>query len=90
MGSHEGEVPLAVPVPPPPAQVDLVPDPPASFVRPAWVDGQWLWVGRRWVWEAGRWVELREGTVYAAPRVYRRADGQLVWFRGKLKETSPP
>ena len=91
-GAHEGEVPIAVPFPPPPARVDLVQDPPPGFASPAWVDGQWLWLGRRWVWEPGRWVNLLPGTVYAGPRVYRRTDGQLVWFKGVLKregETPP-
>jgi len=63
-----------------------VQDPPASFKSPAWVDGQWLWLGRRWVWEPGKWVNLTPTMVYAGPRIYRRTDGQLVWFKGVLKD----
>ncbi len=86
-GSHAGEVPITVPYPPPPARVDVIADPPADMASPAWIDGQWLWLGRRWVWEPGRWVGLAAGTVYAGPRVYRRTDGQLVWFKGVLKSS---
>ncbi len=84
-GAHEGEVPVPVPYPPPAARVDVIADPPSKMTNAAWIDGQWLWLGRRWVWEPGRWVDLGPGDVYAGPRVYRRTDGQLVWFKGVLK-----
>ena len=87
-GAHEGEVPVPVPYPPPAAHVDIVPAPPSAMKNPAWIDGQWLWLGRRWWWEGGRWVDVKPGEVYAGPRVYRRTDGQLVWFKGTLKR--PP
>jgi hypothetical protein len=63
----------------------VVVDPPASFSNPVWVDGQWTWQGRRWLWEPGQWVDLEPGVAYAAPSLFRRGDGQLVWFRGKLR-----
>lgn len=78
-------MPVAVPYPPPAAHVDVVPEAPAAMKNAVWVDGQWLWLGRRWWWESGRWVDLLPGQVYAGPRVYRRTDGQLVWFKGVLK-----
>ena len=45
---------VAVPYPPPPARVEIVPDRPQDGA--VWVDGEWSWDGRRWGWKLGRWV----------------------------------
>lgn len=88
LGPQEQADPVVVPFPPPPARVDVVPDPPSELKTPVWVDGQWLWRGRRWVWEGGEWVDLVPGQVYAKPIVVRRSDGQLVWFEGTFRRDS--
>lgn len=85
LGPQEQADPVLVPYPPPPARVDVVPDPPPELKTPVWVDGQWFWRGRRWVWESGEWVDLLPGQVYAKPIVVRRSDGQLVWFAGTFR-----
>lgn len=82
---HPADVrPTIVPFPPPPARPDLIKDPPARMVNPAWIDGQWLWGGRRWAWQPGEWVDLQPNQVYALPRVVQRPDGDLVWVQGTL------
>lgn len=82
--SHEGETPIEVPYPPPPARVDVIADAPAGE-DVVWVDGEWVWRGRRWIWEAGEWVTLAPDKGYAPPRVVRRSDGTLVWFEGSIR-----
>ena len=38
-GPHEDEEPIAVPYPPPPGRVEIVPKPPAGQKNAVWVDG---------------------------------------------------
>ncbi len=87
--AHEGESPIQVPFPPPPAKVDVIGVPPAEMTDPVWVDGQWEWRGRAWVWEPGKWWSRPPGKYYAAPAIVRRMDGQLVWFAGSFRPFSP-
>jgi hypothetical protein len=88
--AHEGEDPVLVPFPPPPAKVDVIGDPPTDMTDPVWVDGQWEWRGRGWVWEPGKWWQRPAAQYWAAPAVVRRADGQLVWFAGSFRPFGSP
>lgn len=88
--AHEGETPIQVPFPPPPAKVDVIGVPPSEMADPVWVDGQWEWRGRAWVWEPGKWRSRPTSQYYAAPAIVRRADGQLVWFAGSFRPFGTP
>lgn len=64
---------VEVAYPPPPAQVEEIP----NGLRDescAWVDGHYMWEGRRWEWQPGRWVHPPAGCYYAGPIV--------AWARG--------
>jgi hypothetical protein len=82
-----------VPYPPPPAQVERVPERPE---RAVWVDGSWLWTGTRWRWRDGGWFEPPpQGVVYADWEI-RRPSGTSLRFAGAAwrdrsgAEVSPP
>jgi hypothetical protein len=55
---------LAVPYPPPAAEVEMIPPIPEQGA--VWVDGEWSWKGRRWVWEPGGWVLAPQNDAYYA------------------------
>ena len=54
-----------VPYPPPPAQVERVPNRPRSDA--VWVDGSWEWSGRLWRWKDGGWFAPPAPGVKYAP-----------------------
>lgn len=67
---------VAVPYPPRPPPVELLPPRPQPAA--VWVDGSWEWDGSRYTWQPGAWVLLPEGARRARWVVVRRAeDGQL-------------
>ena len=59
-------VDVAPPIPPPAAQVEVIPASPAPNWY--WVGGHWRWNGSRYVWVSGHWVEPRLGKVYVQAR----------------------
>jgi hypothetical protein len=81
---------VTVPLPPPPARVELVPPSPGHGA--VWIDGEWTFRHGRWAWTLGQWVvsppetffspwtEVRtaDGTLLHAPGVWRDANGQPV------------
>lgn len=76
--SHEGDRPVSVPYPPPPAQVEMVG--PAPDDDALWVDGSWQWTGETYAWSAGGWQHPPAGAAYAPPLCVRRDSGELVYF----------
>lgn len=71
---------IEVPYPPPPAQVEEIPNG-VSDASCAWVDGYYAWEGRRWEWQAGRWVRPVAGCYYAGPVVaWSKAGGERLYF----------
>jgi hypothetical protein len=58
---------ITVEFPPPPAQIEEIPEQLSDQSECVWVDGYWHWRGR-WVWIPGRWVMAPEGC-YRAPAV---------------------
>ena len=66
-----------VPYPPPPAQIEFVPDVPDGNV--AWVDGAWTWEGTQWRWKRGGWFSVPPGTAYAPWQTKRAPDGRLLF-----------
>jgi hypothetical protein len=79
-GEHGDETPVAIPFPPPPARVEVLPAPPSD--NALWRDGHWRWDETRFVWLPGRWVEPpRPGVVWAPPRTLRSKRGKL-WYLG--------
>ncbi len=70
----------AVPYPPPPARVELVPDSPGP--RAVWIDGEWLWNGRRWAWKEGSWVVPPPAYRFARWAVVFRSDGTVLYAQG--------
>jgi hypothetical protein len=84
-GPHVGDEPQAVPYPPPPALVTVVPEPPpGDRGERVWLDGEWQWKSGRWAWVAGRWERPPAPSAYWAPAVTARlGDGSLVHFVGR-------
>jgi hypothetical protein len=82
-GPHVDETPTLVPYPPPPARVEIIPDPPKEMKNPVWIDGEWQWKGRRWVWQRGQWEMPLPGGYYAPSATVALSDGTLAWFPGK-------
>ena len=80
VATHDGDAPVIVPYPPPPAQVEMVG--PAPDDQAVWVDGSWLWTGQAYVWNAGGWQHPAPGLGYAPPMVIRQTSGELVYFPG--------
>ena len=76
--SHEGDTPVRVPYPPPPAQVEMVG--PAPDDEAIWVDGSWQWTGQSYAWSAGGWEHPPPDAAYAPPACVRRANGELLYF----------
>jgi hypothetical protein len=85
-GSHtRDEQTIAIPYPPPPARVEVVPAMPKDIPGAVWVDGEWQWKGRRWVWSPGQWQAPLLGGYYAPPTVVRFEDGTLEYYAGTWK-----
>jgi hypothetical protein len=96
LSAHVTSELIEVSFPPPPARVELVPEPPPAAAA-MWIDGEWTWRGRKWGWRAGYWTEggagltyspwqvTRDdaGTLYFAPGAWHDADGGVV-------ESPPP
>lgn len=80
-GSHEGDMPVPVPYPPPAARAEVIPPQPSE--NAVWVDGYWMWKGSDYSWNAGRWVRPGPGTVYAPAMVVRRRNGELLFYPPK-------
>jgi hypothetical protein len=83
----------AIPLPPPPARVELVPPSPARGA--VWVDGEWTYRRGRWAWVLGRWVTPAPGTSFSPWTLVRRPDGELlhapgVWRDGGGRPVDPP
>lgn len=71
---------VEVAYPPPPAQVEELPNGLADATC-AWVDGHYAWEGRRWEWHAGRWVRPAPGCYYAEPVVaWSKAGEERLYF----------
>ena len=49
---------IDIDVAPPPARVEVVPEPRAGYV---WAPGYWAWRGHEHVWVAGHWIHERRG-----------------------------
>lgn len=81
-GPHPPHIQEFLPVayPPPPAQVEEIPN---GVKNPscAWEDGHYTWEGRRWEWQAGRWVVPAPGCYYAPPVVaWSKAGEERLYF----------
>jgi hypothetical protein len=86
-GSHDGDTPVSVPYPPPPALVEMIP--PRPDEEAVWVDGTFTWNGARYDWTPGGWERLVEGAYYAPPNTVRRRNGELLYYRGVWHLPSP-
>jgi len=87
---------VAVPFPPRPPPVEIVPpkpehDPkrPNERGRIVWADGGWELSNGRYQWEAGAWVALPEGARRSRWALVRRAaDGQLFFAPSRWRDAS--
>jgi len=70
--------------PPPPARVEIVPDPPREGA--VWIDGEWTWRGQRWAWKRGRWVMPPPDAAFAPWTSVRNGDGTLYWAEGQWRD----
>jgi hypothetical protein len=83
----------AVPLPPPPARVEVVPPSPAKGA--VWIDGEWVFRRGRWAWTLGEWVVPAPGTFFSPWTSVRTADGTLlhapgVWRDAKGQPVASP
>ncbi|HEX6764555.1 MAG TPA: YXWGXW repeat-containing protein [Polyangiaceae bacterium] len=58
---------VEVEYPPPPAQIEEIPEGLAGAPDCVWVGGHYAWEDRRWAWHPGQWVTPAEGCYYAPP-----------------------
>jgi hypothetical protein len=69
---------VAVSYPPPPAQVEAVPDTP-NDKHAVWIDGEWVWRNTRWMWRRGRWLIPPENGRFSPWAMVRDKEGNLYW-----------
>lgn len=74
---------VAIPYPPPPARIEVIPESPDD--RAVWLDGEWSWSGRRWGWRRGRWVIPPQGAAFAPWQAVRGGKGNLFIAPGVWK-----
>jgi hypothetical protein len=53
---------------PPPRNLDVGPNLPASSADQSWIPGNWVWVASRYVWRPGYWLTLRTGWTWVPSR----------------------
>lgn len=85
VGSHpvNGSEPEVVDFPPPPAEVEELPQDPGPPC--VWVDGRWEYVGRRWEWREGAYVQAPSSCYYAPPVMVwlpSETGGELYYLSG--------
>jgi hypothetical protein len=80
---------ITVPRPPPPARVDVVPDPPLELRSPCWVDGSWTRGARDWEWVGGRWVACDAGSEYVPATLFRTPSGELRFVPSEIRSVRP-
>ena len=56
---------VQVDFPPPPAQIEEIPEHVANAPECVWVDGYYAWEERRFTWHPGQWVLPADGGYYA-------------------------
>jgi hypothetical protein len=70
--------------PPPPARVELIPDPPKP--EAVWVDGEWTWQGRRYAWKRGRWLVAPTNARFSPWTATRDKSGLFYIAEGKWRD----
>ena len=71
---------VEVAYPPPPAQVEEIPDGLAD-ASCLWEGGHYSWEGRRWEWQPGHWVRPAPDCYYAPPVIaWSHAAGEHLYF----------
>jgi WXXGXW repeat (2 copies) len=64
-------VDLSINIGPPPAIVEVVPDPRPGYV---WAPGYWHWNGHQHAWAKGHWIRERHGYVWMPDQWEQRGD----------------
>lgn len=77
---------VAVPFPPRPPPVEIVPASPDKAA--VWVDGTWEWSNDRYRWTPGAWVIAPAGAKRARWVTVRRGDGQLFFAPSSWKDAT--
>ncbi len=78
---------IEIPFPPPPAQIELIPERPHG--RSVWVDGSWEWTGMRWRWKDGGWFEPPpRGVVYSTWQTVRPSGTRLLFAHAAWRDRS--
>lgn len=89
---------VAVPYPPRPATVEVVPPKPENDPKKpvaqqfdesalVWADGSWEWQNERFQWEPGAWVAVTRGTTRTRwALVRRKEDGQLFFAPSRWRD----
>jgi hypothetical protein len=71
VAGQAARVAVDINVAPPPAVVEVVPEPRAGYV---WAPGYHHWDGRRHLWVKGHWIRERRGHEWVAHRWEQRGD----------------
>ena len=67
--------------PPPPAQIEEIPEAIEAAPECVWVDGYYAWEERRFAWHPGQWVLPTEGCYYApAVTAWSRAGEPRLYY----------
>jgi hypothetical protein len=84
---------FVVAFPPPPAQVEVLPAPPAELSC-VWVDGQWTYKNQDFEWAPGAWFKRPSGCAFAKSRLWwEKADSgaaRLHYRPGRWVIPAPP
>jgi len=72
---------VLVEFPPPPAQIEEIPEELANAPECVWASGYYAWEERRFVWYPGQWVLPAEGCYYApAVTAWSRAGEPRLYY----------
>lgn len=75
----------AVPVQPPPPQIEVVGEAPkAGYI---WIPGRWEW-NEDWTWMSGQWTAKPDSATEWSPGHWARRDQGWIWIRGYWRTAS--
>ena len=75
------QVVIAPTAPPPPAQVEVIPAPPATTAQVVeWQPGHWGWNGATWTWIPGQYAPRAwVGSVWVPGQWIQQSNGDYAW-----------
>jgi hypothetical protein len=75
---------VIAPTAPPPAQVEVIPAPPATATQVlVWQPGHWSWNGAVWSWIPGQYTARPQaGSVWVPGQWIQQDNGEYAWIPG--------